>query len=88
MFASSMMMKGEENEEMKTGCELQEKGAIHLNRKRCSVRYKINTGKIRRIRKLISCLESNQKGYGRICRGHTRRKVERIKQKGEPKQKW
>jgi hypothetical protein len=34
MFASRMMrMKGKENEEMKTRCELQEKRAIHLNRK-------------------------------------------------------
>jgi hypothetical protein len=69
MFASRMMMKGEENEEMKTRCELREKGAIHLNRKICSVRYKINTGKIRQIRKSISCLVSNRMGYGRICRG-------------------
>jgi hypothetical protein len=68
MFVSRMMMKGEENEEMKTRCELREKGAIHLNRKRCSVGYKINNGKIRLIRKLISCLVSNRKGYGRICR--------------------
>jgi DNA-binding transcriptional ArsR family regulator len=59
MFASRMMMKGEGNEEMKTRCELREKGAIHSNRKRGSVRYKINTGKIRRIRKSISCLVSN-----------------------------
>jgi hypothetical protein len=34
MFASRMMMKGEGNEEMKTRCELREKRAIHLNRKR------------------------------------------------------
>jgi hypothetical protein len=53
MFASRMMMKGGENEEMKTRCELQEKRAIHLNRKRCSMRYKINTGKIGQIRKSI-----------------------------------
>jgi hypothetical protein len=34
MFESRMMMmKGEENEEMKTRCELWEKRAIHLNRK-------------------------------------------------------
>jgi hypothetical protein len=64
-----MMMKGEESEEMKTRCELQEKRAIHLNRKRCNMRYKINTGNIRRIRKSISCLVSIRKGYGRICRG-------------------
>jgi hypothetical protein len=87
MFASRMMMKGEEKEEMKTGCELREKRAIHLKRNRCSMRYKINTGKIRRIRKSISCLVSNQKGYGRICRGLTRRKVERIKRNGEPEKK-
>jgi hypothetical protein len=69
MFASRMMMKREENEEMKTRCELREKRAIHLNRKRCSMRYKINTGKIRRIRKWILFLVSNRKGYGRIFRG-------------------
>jgi hypothetical protein len=69
MFASKMMMKGEENEEIRTRCELQEKRAIHLNRKRCSMRYKINTGNIRQMRKSISCLVSNQKGYRRICRG-------------------
>jgi hypothetical protein len=69
MFASRVMMKGEENEETKTRCELREKRAIHLNRKRCSMRYKINTGEIRRIRKSISCLVSNRKGYRRICRG-------------------
>jgi hypothetical protein len=69
MFASRMMMKGEENEEMKTRCELREKMVIHLNRKRCSMRGEINTGKIRRIKKLISYLVSNRKGYGRMYRG-------------------
>jgi hypothetical protein len=52
MSASRMMMKGEENEEMKTRCELREKRAIHLNRKRCSMRYKMNTGKIKASQKM------------------------------------
>jgi hypothetical protein len=84
MFASRMMMKGEENEEMKTRCELWEKRAIHLNRKKCSMRYKI----IRRIRKWTSFLVSNDRDTEEYIGVHTRRKVERIKQKGEPEQKW
>jgi hypothetical protein len=61
--------EGGRNEEMKTRCELREKRTVHLNRKRFSMGYKINTRKIRRIRKSISCLVSDRKGYRRICRG-------------------
>jgi hypothetical protein len=88
MFASKMMMGGKETEEMKTRCELREKGAIHLNRKDVAYGTKSTKGKLGKSENRYHAWRVTGRDTEEYVGVHTRRKVERIKQKGEPKQKW
>jgi hypothetical protein len=54
------MMKAEEEKEWKERCELGVEKGYMSGRNRCSMRYKINGGRIRRIKRLILCLVNNQ----------------------------
>jgi hypothetical protein len=80
-------MKAEEKE-WKARCELGVEKGYRSRRNRCSLRYKINDGRIRRIRRSILCLVNNQGEPEECLEVHTRRKVERTKQKGEQEQNW
>jgi hypothetical protein len=84
-----MTMKAEEKKELKARCELGVEKGYPSGRTRCNMQYTINDGRIRRISRLISCLLKNEREPEECVEVHARRKVERIKQKGEQEeQNW
>jgi hypothetical protein len=73
---------------MKARCEFGVEKCYPSGKKRRIIRYKIDERRIGRTSKSVSCLGKNNWSPEECVEVHTRRKVERIKRKGEQEQNW